>query len=205
MNLNGLAKLYGKLTPRERLPAIVGAAARGDTAEVERLTRSAPRNSFEVPDYYGLAEGMLLVALVHQAGQLDLAARYEQARGLLAWNRIYFSESGRTAPEVAAGEAQAERIFARMRLLAYQLTVDSAAWERLCAELTINPERLLRDLPGYATHQELEDEARAVAFTPEQTATYLRQQFGDTAQVPTVESAWEALRAFVDRMQRLWS
>ena len=33
MNTNGLAKLYDRLTPKERLPLILAASARGDEAE----------------------------------------------------------------------------------------------------------------------------------------------------------------------------
>ena len=37
MNTNGLARLYDRLTPRERLPLIMAASARGDEMERERL------------------------------------------------------------------------------------------------------------------------------------------------------------------------
>ena len=40
MNTNGLAKLYGQLTPKERLPLILAASARGDEAERNRPTKS---------------------------------------------------------------------------------------------------------------------------------------------------------------------
>ncbi len=56
MNTNSLARHDEILTPRERLPLIMAASARGDEAEAQRLAHSAPLVSLRVPDYFGLAK-----------------------------------------------------------------------------------------------------------------------------------------------------
>jgi hypothetical protein len=42
MTSTGLSKLYAHLLPRERLPLILAAQARGDEVEQQRLAASAP-------------------------------------------------------------------------------------------------------------------------------------------------------------------
>ena len=73
MNANGMARLYDTLTPWERAPLWLAAGARGDEAERQRLARSAPRNSFRVPDTYGPIEALRKAAAVYIMVQLDLA------------------------------------------------------------------------------------------------------------------------------------
>jgi hypothetical protein len=58
MNTKVLAKLYDRLTPRERLPLILAASARNDEVEGQRLAQSAPRMALRLPDYHGLGEGL---------------------------------------------------------------------------------------------------------------------------------------------------
>jgi len=42
MNTNRLAQMYDRLTAKERLPLVLNAEKRGDTAEKKRLANSAP-------------------------------------------------------------------------------------------------------------------------------------------------------------------
>jgi hypothetical protein len=84
MNTKCLAKLYDHLTPRERLPLILAASARGDDVEGERLARSAPRMALRLPDYHGLGEGLFLASLFHLIGVLDVAALFWLTQGRLA-------------------------------------------------------------------------------------------------------------------------
>src|SRR5262245_58408033 len=84
MNTNGLAKLYDRLSSRERLPLILAASERGDETERERLVRSAPREVFRVPDYFGLGEGLLMQAVFHMTEVLSLSTMYFHASTLLA-------------------------------------------------------------------------------------------------------------------------
>src|SRR6516165_10141249 len=112
MKTDCLARLYDRLTPRERLALIVAATARGDEADRARLVASGPTSLFRVPDYYGLAEGLRSLAVLHVARMLDLAARYWHASGLLAQEGDFRRRAG-----------QAERVgrLGAARMLAYLL------------------------------------------------------------------------------------
>jgi hypothetical protein len=80
VNTNGLAKLYDRLTPHERLPLIVAAAAWGDDQERQRLMGSAPKKLYEVPDYQGLADGFIWLRCASRAG-----AQGRRWRGHTGW------------------------------------------------------------------------------------------------------------------------
>jgi len=82
MNTMPLAKLYSQLTPRERLPLIIAAGARGDEVEQKRLRASAPKEKLELPDYFGLARGLAEAGNYHLLTLLDLAAQFWQCWGL---------------------------------------------------------------------------------------------------------------------------
>jgi hypothetical protein len=49
--LNGVTKLYDRLTPHERLLLVMGAFARGDEGEAERLVRTCPRFTYKTLDF----------------------------------------------------------------------------------------------------------------------------------------------------------
>src|SRR6516164_4054709 len=82
MNFHHLTKLYNELTPSERLSLIVAAGARGDQAEQKRLSASAPKEAYEVPNYYGLANALKEAGHFHLLTLLDLAANFWQWWGL---------------------------------------------------------------------------------------------------------------------------
>jgi hypothetical protein len=84
VNTKSLARLYDRMTPRERLPLLLAALHRGDDAEAQRLACSAPRIQLSLPDYHGLNEGLLLVPLFHVLGQLDRGLLYWQLTGTAA-------------------------------------------------------------------------------------------------------------------------
>ena len=74
MNTKELAKLFDRLTPRERLALILAAAARVDEAERKRLSTSASEETHQVPNYYGLAKTLSEAVHYHMLTLLDLAA-----------------------------------------------------------------------------------------------------------------------------------
>jgi hypothetical protein len=74
MNTRALEKMCDRLTPRERLPLIMGASGRGDDLDRQRLVASAPRVSYRVPDYFGLAQAVREVSEMHFMELLSLAA-----------------------------------------------------------------------------------------------------------------------------------
>jgi hypothetical protein len=49
--LNTVAKLYDRLTPHERLCLVMGAFAREDDGEAERLVRACPRYTYTMMDW----------------------------------------------------------------------------------------------------------------------------------------------------------
>ena len=198
MNTNGLAKLYGHLTPRERLPLLVAAAARGDEAERSRLVNSAPATVFKLPDYHALGEALELLSLFHLAQLLDLATRHWHASGVLGQDG-WMSEDQDEETEAREG-----RLVSSVRLLAYLFTVHADAWRGLCSELKIDADVLVSDLPGYDTVRLTERAARVLAFTADEATAWLRRDGDDTAQVVTVDAAVASLREFLDDRVAWW-
>ncbi len=82
--------------------------------------------------------------------------------------------------------------------------VEADAWKRLCGELNIDPEALLRDLPCYDTMRRTEEAARLLAGTPEEAMAQLRRLGIEDAEAPTVEEAAKAMRAFIDQCVAWW-
>ena len=195
MKVDCLAKLYDRLTPRERLPLIVAASARGDEADRARLVASAPTHLFRVPDYYGLAEGLRSLALLHVAHMLDLAARYRHASGLVAQEGDC---KGR------AGQAERARRLDAERMLAYLLVVNAEGWTRFCSEMQLDGDLLLKNLPGYETLTRAEEVGRLMAFTRDEPAARARQTNGDSAVVPTSDAVVASLWEFVKRQAERW-
>jgi hypothetical protein len=195
MKVDCLAKLYDRLTPRERLPLIVAASARGDEADRARLVASAPTSLFRLPDYFGLAEGLRTLALFHVARMLDLAARYANASGLLAQEDDF---RGR------AGKAERARRLGAARMLAYLLVVNAEGWERFCSEMRVDGDLLLRELPGYETLACAEEVARLMAFTPEEATAWARRADGGSAVVPTSDAVVASLGEFLKRQAERW-
>jgi hypothetical protein len=195
MNTDRLAKLYDRLTPRERLPLIAAASARGDEVERERLARSAPRKVFAVPDYFGLSEGLVLGGLFHVAELLNLAGMYWHCSG-----RLERSKGRKKGKKDKANEARAGLV----RMLAYLIVVNRDAWKRCCAELEIDPDVLLREMPGYNTLAITEQAARLDAFTPAEATAALRRERGGEVEAPTVEGVAATLRGFIDQRAQWW-
>jgi hypothetical protein len=195
MKVDCLARLYDRLTPRERLPLIVAASARGDEADRARLIGSAPTHLFRLPDYYGLAEGLRSLALLHVAAMLDLAARYWHASGLLAQEGDFRRRAG-----------QAERVgrLGAARMLAYLLVVNADGWRRFCSEMRVDGDLLLTSLPGYETLTRAEQVGRVMAFTPEEAAAWARQAEGDSAGALTGDVVVASMREFLERQVDRW-
>ena len=95
-------------------------------------------------------------------------------------------------------------MWASARLAAYRLCVEADAWKRVCGELNIDPEALLRDLPGYDTLRRTEEAARLSAWTPEEATAQLRRLGPADTEAPTVEGAARAMRQFIDQRVAWW-
>ncbi len=118
MNTNGLVKHYDLLTPRERLPLILAAFARGDEQERARLVKSAPRRRYSVQDHAGLTEAYFTLCITHLLEVTELAAQYLLVLGQVA------REEGEDEDGVVEGAL----------LLGYLLKTRLAGWRLFCAE-----------------------------------------------------------------------
>jgi hypothetical protein len=149
-----------------------------------------------LPDYHGLGEGLLLLSLFHVIGQLDLGLRFWHLQGV--------ADDGE---DVAVGKgepARAHRLGDLIRLTAYRLCVEADGWRRLCADLNVDPEALLCDLPCQDALRLTEQAARTVRWSPEEAAAYLRRLGPADAEPPTSEGAAQAMRQFIDRRVAWW-
>ena len=166
MNTNPLARYYTVLTPWERLALLVAAAGRADEAEGRRLAESAPKVGFRLPDYWGLAEGLESLAKLYLLRQLDAAAIYWRVMGVL--NQEPLEES-------AAEQQRHDRLWRAVQTLAFRFVVRADGWRLLCRQLQIDPDVVLRDLPGYETVCQMEGVARLLACTAEEARACLRE------------------------------
>jgi hypothetical protein len=197
MNTKCLAKLYDRLTPRERLPLILAASARDDEVEGQRLAQSAPRMALRLPDYHGLGEGLFLASLFHLIGVLDVAALFWLTQGRLAEWQAW-------ADEKEDEDDWLNRMDAKVRMLAYVLTAKRDGWRRFCAELPVDPELLLNDVPAYDTVKRSEEAARLLAFSVDEARAWLRKTSTATAEVVTAESEAAAIGGFVNSREKWW-
>jgi hypothetical protein len=118
--------------------------------------QSARKGLYRLPDCHGLAAGLRLLPLARHARVLERATHSDRAPAL------------RAGPgEEAGGEDSPRRMLGLARLLAYAPVVEVDGWRGFCAKLAIDPDRLVRSLGSYATAQEAEQAARAMAWTPE--------------------------------------
>jgi hypothetical protein len=178
MNTNDLAKVYDQLTPRERLPLIIAAGARGDQVEQKRLSASAPKESFQVPDYYGLAKALHEAGNYHLLTLLDLAANFWQWWGL--WMSYGLREPGVTGRKKSRrkqGRAPNEqRAGGIVRYYASRFVAHVEGWKQFCAELQIDPEVQLDFMIGWETICRTEERARDLAFAAKEAVEFVRFQ-----------------------------
>jgi hypothetical protein len=78
--LNGVAKLYDRLTPHERLLLVMGAFAREDEGEAERLVRTCPRYAYRTLDfdYMHLYEAWVRKATEFALLWIEAVGRYQR-------------------------------------------------------------------------------------------------------------------------------
>jgi hypothetical protein len=195
MNTTSLAKLYDRLSPRERLPLIVAASGRGDQVEADRLLRSAPRIGYALPDYFGLADGVQNLALFHLLELLDLAAMY--------W-RVSAAQADAESSPGKEGKVVAARLLATKRMFAFLFTVEADAWKQFCAEMQLDGELLLRGLPGYANLDLTEEEARRSAYSQEEATAWVRRKGNSTEEAVTVEAVVASMQEMVTWRAGWW-
>jgi hypothetical protein len=183
-----LAKHYDKLTPRERLPLILAASARGDGTECGRLCRFAPRETYVVPDYFWTAQSFREVSDAHFMELLDLVASYHLALGL--------------ADTLEAGEGNEP--LGKALFIGWYVRVLLAGWRAFCGELGVNPEALWSFLPGYQMLCSAEGLTESTAFTAAGAVAYLNGTGKKDPVLPTVERTTADLRRRFDAQVAWW-
>ena len=166
MNTDHLARHYEVLTPWERLSLLVAAWRVAIRSKKTGWLAPPRRMASRVPDYWGLAEGLDDLVKLYLLEQLDLTALYWRFAGLLeqeSWDRPSRQERQRQ-----------ERRWQLLKMLAYRYVVRADGWRLLCAELPIDPDVLLKELPGYDAVQQMEQVARLIAFRAEEALAFLR-------------------------------
>jgi hypothetical protein len=125
MNTSQLAKMYNRLTAKERLPLILAAEKRGDDIERQRLESSAPLGVRCCPDYIFRAQVVHLLALTYVNEQLDLLANY--------WHSNW---------RLTAEDEGPEDWLIMREISAYQFCCGAEAWRRFCQEQNFDPQQL---------------------------------------------------------------
>ena len=177
MNTHHLTALYDRLNPRERLPLIIAAGARGDPLEQKRLAGSAPKRIFEVPDYYPLAKAFQEAVNYHLLTLLDLAASFWQ------WWGLWMTYPLRGKAELGAKQARRQgaaddrmkewRAQGIVRYFASRFVSHIDGWKKFCADLQIDPEAELSIMIGWENVQRTEAQARHLTFNPEEAARFM--------------------------------
>jgi hypothetical protein len=141
------------------------------------------------------------LAKVYLLDQLNIAATYGRARTLLA------GESRRRRK--ARTDPQVQELREAVQILAYRCVLQADAWESLSAELHIEPDALVKDLPGYDTVCRMVKTARVVAFTKEEATAYLSRAKvvfgGGEYRIETAEEVVQAMREILQERFRAWS
>jgi hypothetical protein len=195
MNTDGLARHYGSLTRWERLPLMAAAWARGDAVEFDRLARSAPRSKARIADFVGLFLELCDLAKEYVLKQLDTAVVYWRLKDYLDQQPV---GGGRRR-----GRSQAKEHRRTLRLLAFFCVLRADGWKLFCEGLLIDPDVPPRKLPGYKAVQEMEQDARVLAFTAEEAAAYLREDW--KAAPPAEEKAPPAGGRIADAADVAWA
>ena len=134
LNTKRLVKHYEHLTPRERFSLIVAAGIRSDEGERDHLVRSAPKQTFSVPNHRGYAEGFAEVGNVYITWQLET--------GIWKWRALLVIESGRKAK---TRQTNSLEMFTN-RFLVWQ-----KAWSLLCEEYGVDGDGVLSVHPAWNT------------------------------------------------------
>lgn len=141
-NVKTLRKQYDKLSVRERHTLLVQARVRGDESEAEAIAAASPRFTFTVPDYYGLADGCLIVQQAVEVMLYEHALSLEHMLGVgaerhgLAWalDSGLPIKYGDGDDDLAAVLNAPASLWDDLATLAgYLLLVTRQGWEQVCA------------------------------------------------------------------------
>jgi hypothetical protein len=189
MNPSQLAKHYDRLDAEERFALILKAGARGDRAEQQRLSSSAPRVTFAAPHQQPVAEAFTDVA-EHLFLELhDLAASYLErlAESREAQHDEYRGDEGdddddeedeqdtdhenyEPAEDLPEGDDGEDSISWRLLWLAmaggFMLKTKVAAWRLWCERRHLPPFAVWEILPGWKRLKHAIDHAEGAQTRP---------------------------------------
>jgi hypothetical protein len=186
MSANGLARLYGRLTIWERIPLLMAAEARGDTAEYRRLFDASAPRTWLAPEHLLAEEALHVLALTYVGEQLDAAASYFFALWAVA-----------DADEPVPGDwhLAADNC-------AYFFAANLDAWRRLCSELGIAPDVLTAgNHRGWFLHYR-EGHMPANAPTKAALQARFRENGQEAPQLATADSLLASWRDLLQAMTR---
>jgi hypothetical protein len=218
MNTKTLARHYDQLTARERLLLILGASARDDAVEQQRLMASAPRIALSAVHHHGLVRALFNLANLQMMTLLDLATKYQHWLGLWDHHRLHRQikvlkdqKDRRHRDDIVFEILEESWLHGRARYHALLLIAYIDGWKHFCAELPIDADVLLHLNPGWGMVTMTEEHARDDAFSRDDAvkfwhrdATYL--EAGGSAgpklsQVPTAEELAKDWHAYLDRQE----
>jgi hypothetical protein len=202
---------YEALTPRERVPRIYAAGKRGNKAEQDRLAKSAPRVSWDIPDFQGLSEALAEMPAFFLATLLHLCCQFWRMSGL---HTREWAQEELDGPE---GEAalkdpkgadlrgpDRQQLFEAERLAAYTLIVHLDALKLLSDEFGVDLADDIARFPEWQTVEDTERAARLLAFSQDEAAACLQAR-GQSGAVATVESVAAGLRAYIAQRSQRWA
>jgi hypothetical protein len=102
--------------------------------------------------------------------------------------------------EKKRAEKSEKRLWRALQTLACTFVVRADGWKLLCAELHVDPDSLIRELPGHDSICEMEEQARQIACSPEEAAAYLRERAAErdepaNGEAPTVRREYPIVTA----------
>jgi hypothetical protein len=189
----GVTNLYGQLTAAERLALIAAASARGDEAERDRLTRSAPKVGYSLPHYFGRAFALQQVALAHLATALDLAAFFARIEAMVA-----------DTPPGEEGLPLSHRLRGLYRCYAYLIVTHLEAWGLFGKAIGIDGDALWEYLPGRDTLRLAGEAARASAYSEAEAAAFLSERRGKPVRIITAGDVLAGLQAVFEEEAGRW-
>jgi hypothetical protein len=133
--------------------------------------------------------------ILQLAELLDMAAYYWQSAGLLEQEEMLGAKKDK---------AMRDRFGGLTRIFAYLFVVKLDGWRLFCAQHSYDPDFLLKGLPGYETVRRAEDEAREMAFTPEEADEWARRGRTDAPRLIRPEDEAAAIGLLVKSHAQWW-
>lgn len=221
MDLGELELLLQGTLPLEQLAngtqPIMSASLRDDEAERMRLVQSAPRSTYTVADYSGLSHANEEVTAWQTMTLLAQAAEYFEAM------RVALLADSKADPE--------NELLEWGLWNGYLFRTHLDGWRAFCADLHLDPDVMMKLLPGFAVIQRADKATQPGgfgAFTPEGGNRVHRRRLREAAKqvIPadapesvaaeflathvenamplTVDGVRKALRTFLNERARWW-